>query len=385
MDDRYLYFTAHGRGNRVIVQDRFTGELVWSTGIASIGCCSNPVMSDGMVILGSEDLLIGIRTGATGYALDSPWHGTNACGYNVGAIVWSSSGNTPPIVNLMSPANGSTHPAPATMDLVAMASDTDGSIIRVEFWTGMTLINADTSSPYSYTWIDVSAGSYALRAIAYDNQSATSTSTLVNITVYSSGTPANQPPTVTLTSPATGGSYTAPAGITLAATATDPDGSIAAVRFYHGTTLLGTDSASPYSFTWTGVPAGNYALTAQAVDDGGAVGISSAVTVTVNPEAQPPRPVLQPGEVRVIGSAEGYINATINPNVTIRFRRTNAGTVTMRVYDLWGRLAMETNKDGPAGIDDDIAWNAAELSAGVYIVRVKGSGSNACNRIAILR
>jgi len=151
VDDRYLSFTAHGRGNTVIVQDRFTGELVWSTGIASIGCCSNPVMSDGMGVLGSEDLLIGIRTVAPGYAVDSPRHGTNACGYNVGAIVWPSSGNTPPIVNLISPANASTYTAPATLNLAATASDPDGTIANVRFYRGNTLLATDTASPYEST------------------------------------------------------------------------------------------------------------------------------------------------------------------------------------------------------------------------------------------
>ena len=61
------------------------------------------------------------------------------------------------------------------------------------------------------------------------------------------------------------------------------------------------------------------------------------------------------------------------------------GKVTVRVYDLRGRLVMERSKDGPAGIDDDIAWNAAELPAGVYIVRVKGGGMETSKRVVILR
>jgi len=51
---------------------------------------------------------------------------------------------------------------------------------------------------------------------------------------------------------------------------------------YQGTTLLGSDSAAPYGFTWSGVGAGTYRLTARAVDDDGAAATSAAVTVTVS-------------------------------------------------------------------------------------------------------
>jgi len=57
----------------------------------------------------------------------------------------------------------------------------------------------------------------------------------------------------------------------------------------------------------------------------------------------------------------------------------------VKVYDLRGRLVMEKTKDGQAGIDDDIAWNAAELPAGVYIARVKGGGMDTSKRAVILR
>jgi uncharacterized repeat protein (TIGR02543 family) len=223
---------------------------------------------------------------------------------------------------------------------------------------------------------------------------ATGTNPTITLTMDSNKTltanftytpPVNSSPSVTITSPADGATFTAPASITITATATDSDGSIAAVRFYSGTTLLNTDSASPYSYSWMGVAAGTYVLTAQAEDNGGAVGISPAVTVTVNPGTQQPQPVLEPGEVRVIGGQDGYINATTNPNVTIRFRRTTAGMVTVKIYDLRGRLVAEKVKDGQAGIDDDVAWNAADLSAGVYLIVTKGGGIEQTQRSAVIR
>ena len=89
-------------------------------------------------------------------------------------------------------------------------------------------------------------------------------------------------PTATLTLPLAGSSYTAPAAISLAATASD-DGVVAKVDFYANGTLIGTDTSSPYAATWSGVAAGSYSLTAVATDDTGRTGTSAPVPVTVTP------------------------------------------------------------------------------------------------------
>ena len=54
-------------------------------------------------------------------------------------------------------------------------------------------------------------------------------------------------------------SYSAPATVVIAAAAADADG-IAKVDFYAGATFLGSDTTSPFAFTWTGAAAGSYAL-----------------------------------------------------------------------------------------------------------------------------
>jgi hypothetical protein len=107
-------------------------------------------------------------------------------------------------------------------------------------------------------------------------------------------TPANQPPSVSLTAPASGATFTAPASITLTATASDTDGTIARVDFYAGSTLLGTDSTAPYSFSWTNVVAGSYSLTAVARDSGGASTVSSTRDITVKSPTLPSTAVFTP-------------------------------------------------------------------------------------------
>lgn len=94
------------------------------------------------------------------------------------------------------------------------------------------------------------------------------------------------PPTVTITSPKNGASFTAPATITINASATVTNGSIVKVQFFKDGTLLGEDTTPPYSFTWGPVFAGTYSLTAKATDSAGEIGTSSnAVNVTVSSAA----------------------------------------------------------------------------------------------------
>lgn len=89
--------------------------------------------------------------------------------------------NQPPTVTL---ANPGTVTAGQTVALSATASDSDGSISKVEFFQGTTKLGEDTTSPYSVNWTP-SAGSYVLTAIAYDNQNTSTVSASRNVTVLS--------------------------------------------------------------------------------------------------------------------------------------------------------------------------------------------------------
>ncbi|MGB9150858.1 MAG: Ig-like domain-containing protein [Burkholderiales bacterium] len=70
--------------------------------------------------------------------------------------------------------------------------------------------------------------------------------------------------------------------MTVAATASDSDGTIQKVEFFNGTTLLGSSAVSPYNFQWSNVQAGSYGLTAKATDNSGATAISATAYITVN-------------------------------------------------------------------------------------------------------
>lgn len=92
----------------------------------------------------------------------------------------------------------------------------------------------------------------------------------------------NQAPTIALTAPTAGASFTAPASIALTATAADNDGSITKVEFFTGNAKLGEDGTAPYSLQWSNVPAGTYTISAKATDNQGASATSAAVQISVN-------------------------------------------------------------------------------------------------------
>jgi parallel beta-helix repeat protein len=193
-------------------------------------------------------------------------------------------GDERPSPRITSPTSDSNFMSPATVTVTATATDSDGTVSKVEFFANNTLIGTDTTAPYSATTSGLAPGLYELKALAYDNLGAVGASPVVNITVSST----NTRPNVTLTAPANGSSFTAPASVRLTATASDPDGTIAKVEFYAGPALVATDTAAPYDVTWSSVPAGDYLITARAYDNGGAVRVSTESAIHVNTSNVPP-------------------------------------------------------------------------------------------------
>jgi len=86
-------------------------------------------------------------------------------------------------VKITSPANNSVATSPASITISASASATGGTISKVEFYNGTTLLGTSTTSPYSFSWANVVAGTYSITAVATDNSTSKTTSSPISIVV----------------------------------------------------------------------------------------------------------------------------------------------------------------------------------------------------------
>jgi hypothetical protein len=137
------------------------------------------------------------------------------------------------------------------------------------------------------------------------------TSTVVNITVVS-------PPTISITNPASGAVFAAPANVQVSAGASVIGGSVTNVQFFVNTSSQGALASSvaqgevgmaPFTFTFNGLAAGSYALTAVAT----ASGISTTSAV-VNVSVVIPVPVSLSGET--VNNGQFSFGYTANPGLT---------------------------------------------------------------------
>ena len=202
-------------------------------------------------------------------------------------LAWAvhAAGRTPnvaPSVALTAPTAGASFTSGSTIQITANASDSDGSIARVDFYAGSTLLGRDTSAPYAIAWSNAATGTHALKAVAVDNRKASTPSGLVSITVNAStdtiapGTPSGLAATTKTSS-----------SITLAWTAsTDNIGGSGVVGYdvFRNGALAGSTTTT--NFSSGGLQAGTgYSFTVRARDGAGNVSAQSAALVVATAPA----------------------------------------------------------------------------------------------------
>ncbi|WP_431910471.1 glycoside hydrolase family 48 protein [Micromonospora carbonacea] len=180
------------------------------------------------------------------------------------------------------------------------------------------------------------------------------------------GTPANQPPTVTLGVPT--GPFTAPADVPLTATASDPDGTISKVEFYRNGMLVNTDTSAPYAYTLTSLPSGNYTVQAKAYDNANGIGVSEK-SFTVSP-ATGPALVATPSAVSVNegGSSTFNLKLSAAPSGNVPVAITRAGDTDITVSPASVTLTPSNWNTGvtvtvAAAEDADTAGGTATITA----------------------
>lgn len=168
---------------------------------------------------------------------------------------------------------------------------------------------------------------------------------------------------VLITNPENGAAFTNNADVAIEAF-TDGCESISNVKFYQGSTLLGSDNTAPYSFTWNSVSSGNYTLTAVATT-------VSSLTVTSPPV------LIHVGQF--CDQAPRLRNFRITTN-TFTFTSTGSSNTAWSVYmstnlASWTLSGTITNNSGGSNTVADASIT------GVPYRFYKLSNSNCCSQV----
>ncbi len=217
---------------------------------------------------------------------------------------------------------------------------------------------------------------------------------------FGTNTPsANQPPSVSITNPADGAVFTAPANVIIQGDANDADGTITQVRLFAGTNLLTTLASAAFSYVWTNAPLGTNLLTAVATDNGGASSTSAPVIVMVNlPPLGPPIFSLSSNQYSVVENG-GSVTVTVRKSLnslagTVNYTTLSGSAVAVSgglgdYYPASGSLSFtteETSQTVTISIVDDLAYEGdQQFSFALSLPGSEGSlGSPATATISII-
>ncbi|MFO1317136.1 MAG: DUF1800 family protein [Burkholderiales bacterium] len=297
-------------------------------------------------------------------------------------------GNQPPVVSLS--ASPTDVAAGASTVLTATASDPDGTIAKVQFLQGGVAIGQATASPYKLTWTPPAQIIYTVVAVATDNFGVSTTS--APVTINATGTPTggggggggrNNAPTVSLVLSAT--SVAAGTSVTLTANASDVEGPVSKVEFFNGSTLISTDTTSPFSATFQPTAAGTYTLSARATDGGGMTATSSAtltvtaatgggggggggttaalprITLALSNPTQPATLVRPGSVVTLTGTATATATGATVSGVRFFMNGAQLANVTASPYTTTATLANPGNFDFYAVVTDSLGQTMSTL------------------------
>ncbi|HEX7861328.1 MAG TPA: Ig-like domain-containing protein [Verrucomicrobiae bacterium] len=217
----------------------------------------------------------------------------------VGEVTNPPVDTTPPSVQIISPANGTTVNLNGSVTISASASDAQGSVEFVEFLRNGSVFARGTPvagqvNQYSTVWTASAAGTHAFSARAVDVAGNSATSAAVSVVVA----PTMQdttPPSAQFISPLNGSSFNLNSAVTFTVTARDPQRSPVTVDILRNGAVLGravvvSGEPNNFRFTWNATVLGQQTFTARATDAAGNSAISTGIRVNVAnpPPTQPP-------------------------------------------------------------------------------------------------
>ncbi len=158
----------------------FTGSAAKVTGTNSINVNNTGTKGNG-----------GSSVWAWDASINPEWNFDQAKSYVKDVIAGQVQANQLPSVALTNPANGTMVQLNTSVDFVAIASDSDGSITKVEFLVNGAVIATDTLAPYGVSWVPAQTGSFAITARATDNSNGKTVSSAIVLSVQGTQTDTN--------------------------------------------------------------------------------------------------------------------------------------------------------------------------------------------------
>jgi hypothetical protein len=200
----------------------------------------------------------------------------------IGAVGSNNATTGAPTASLVTTGNNSL--------VLGVGNDYDNAIART-VGTGQTLIHQDLTSAGDTYWVQMKSSAIPASGTTVTINDTAPTQDRFNLSIVevlaATGGTTLTPPTVSMTSPAPGG--TVASLVTVSANASDAI-SVTSVQFLLDGAPLGSALTSPpYTFTWdsTTVADGTHTFAARATNGGGLSTTSTPITITVNNTSDP--------------------------------------------------------------------------------------------------
>ena len=231
--------------------------------------------------------------------------------------------NQPPTVILDAPKMGEMFVGPVDITVRATASDSDGTIAKVEFFDNGELIGLGTSTDGKHFQINernVPYGRHNLWVQVTDDggrQGSSNGATIITV---------NGVANVRVASPNEGSIITPGSNLTLRANALLPSGVITRVEFFANEQLLGEGAlttSGEYTFSWRDIARSTYAITAVATDGSGITTTSAPVEIVVS---SPPLVTV------VVPAAESHIAEGTNLSIRVKAIQPEGTIVKVDYY-----------------------------------------------------